>query len=48
MHCVDDWEEDMDLVEWGEHVVDTKLGINDFTATHLAARTDRVESIFNK
>ena len=47
MHCVDDWEEDMDL-EWGEHVVDTKLGINDFTATHLAAIMDRVESIFIK
>ena len=48
MHCVDDWEEDMDLVEWGEHVVDNKFGTNDVTATHLAAKYDRVESIYNK
>ena len=47
MHCVDDWEEDMAL-KWGEHVADTKFGINDFTATHLAATYDKVESIFNK
>ena len=46
IHCVDDWKEDMDL-EWVEHVVDTKFGINDLTATHLAAKYDRVESIFN-
>ena len=49
MHCVDDWEEDMDLeLEWDENVVDTQFGINDFTVTHLAAKNDSVEIIFNK
>ena len=49
IHCVVDWEEDMDLeLEWDENVIDTKFGINDITVTHLAAKNDRVEIIFNK
>ena len=49
MNCVVDWEEDMDLeLEWDKNVVDTKFGINDFTVTHLAAKNDSVEIIFNK